>query len=819
MELISYGLGIKWISKLYKKLKRIQNKRKKELNELNDIIIGSPLDLAKYYVEPNCLYINPMDHSEEVFDRCKPIFGEILTFIKKKDFGNQQGSNQMFILSETGVGKSSLLVMLKLLQITSLLPKKPTFILKVLGRDKLDKIEDVEDKGDTVLLLDSLEEDPKAYGREKARILEILKVTQHFLKVIITCRIQFFPEVEEAPFECEGDILLGGYLCQVRYLIPFDKRKVEQYLKKRFPWKKYFIKQKKKIKCAKMIIHQMGNLQFRPMLLAYIEKLMKSPLSRAKNSEYRIYQALLESWLSWEEAKNNVFKKELFKVCEILAIRLSMVGARDMSEKELEQLIKGISDLKYITANDIKGRSLLIRNSKNHYRFAHHSIQEFLVAKHFIDNPHEKVINIIPMTSFIAQLLIANSKFKECWKFFEFDYTIFKDINLRGTVLRAVDFKIINFQKGVNLRGVDFRGTVLFESNFEAADLQVANFQGVELKNSNFFKANLMGANLQYANLEMAILKKADLSWVDLKGANLKCSILNKIEAQGANLCEVKFNKADIRDAVLKECKIQNSIFDGANISGANFQGADLRETKFRQVKGEGTNLSFTDLQNANLNKSCFQRANFEGSYIIEADLEGANLQEGIFHGAIFQNTDLSNANLKKANLRECIFECTKFKGADFTEANFQGANFRGIDFKGAIFQKADFSGTSFQQTDLQESKLMEATFEESNLTDINLQGADLQESQFQNAILDGANLCNANLQNSVLRNASLKEANMKGVKLSNVDFQGADLTGVRNITPKMLLKVKSLYRVKGLETNVIVEILKNKPSLIEEPN
>ncbi len=818
MEFLTFGLGITWISKLYKKLRSKKKERDNELRELNDIMIGNPLDLVKYYIPPDCLITNPADFKDDT-SGCTgtSIYDEIKSFLLKKDPGNQPGNNHMFILSDTGSGKTSLLVILKLLQVTAMIPKKPFFILKVLGRENLDAFEANMDKGNTILLLDALEEDPKAYGRVKERLLEILKKTQYFFKVIVTCRTQFFPEVEKSPLQGNGEIELCGYICQVRYLAYFNDKKVDQYLKKRFPWQKDIFKNRAKIKQANMIIQQMGTLQYRPMLLASIESLMSSPLLQEKNTEYKVYNALLECWLSREESKNDVFKKELFKICEILAVRLSMSGVHDIIEKDLNKLIASISDLQHVKPEDVKGRSLLNRNSGGYYRFAHYSMQEFLVVKYFTDNPHEKPDNVIRMTSFIAQLLVSNSRFKECWRFFEFDHSIFKDIKIMRTIHRAVDMKKESFVKGADMKGVDFRGVLLTAVNFEEADLQVANLYGVDLRNANLSKTNLLGANLQTANLQMVNLEQADLSWADTRNANFQKSNLKKVELQGANLREANFNNADLTMAILTESKSQKVIFDGAILSGANFQGADLTETTFRKAIGKGCNLSFTDLQTVDFTDSCFSESEFDGSHFTETNLRGANFQRSRFHGAMFKGADLSNADFKGANFEDSSFDQVQFAGADFTGANLHGASFQSLNFKDVIILQVDFSACSFQNMNLQECQLTGANFKDTYLSDVNLEETDLHEIQLQSAILEGVNLCKANLQNANLQDASLSGSNLEGANLFAANLHGADLTDVKNITPQMLLETKSLFDVKGLAANVIAEILKHNPTIFDE--
>ncbi|UCH94727.1 MAG: pentapeptide repeat-containing protein [Candidatus Aminicenantes bacterium] len=650
MELISFNLGINWIAQLYKKLKHNQKKRRKELDEINDIMYGDPLELAKYYVEPDCQEINPADrHEEDFIVSRQPIYKKIDEFLRAKRL-DQPGNNQMFILSDAGMGKTSLLVMLKLMQLTAFWPKNTACVLKIVGKETLDEIKMLENKRETILLLDALDEDTETYGQVKDRLLEVLKTTRNFFRVIITCRTQFFPEVEKNPFEQSGLISVGGYVCPVKYLSLFDDKKVELYLTKRFPGKNLFSSSKKKINQAKKLVEHMGSLRCRPMLLSYIDKLMDSPIIQDQQNEYKIYNALVDSWLTREEAKTEIPKRELFKACEILAAEMSMRGIRDIPEAELDILIADISELQYVKAIDIKGRSLLNRNSVGNYRFSHHSIQEFLVVKHCIENPQVKIEKKLPMTVLIAQMLITNSKFKICQNFFEFDNSIFKQVSIRCPDIKREVLETADL-KGTNLKGADLRGVNLNGFDLQGVDLQVANLQGANLKEANLDEANLLGANLQRANLQGTSFKKADLSYVDLKRAILREAKLNGADLQGSILREANLEGTDLKGTILNGADLQGARLNVTHLLAANLQGAILQGIDLRCADFNGAVLSRTDLQGADLRESKFQGAKFEGADLSWADLQGADLREAKFQGAKFEGADINHANLQGADL------------------------------------------------------------------------------------------------------------------------------------------------------------------------
>ena len=396
----------KWIPKLWGKLKQIRQDREKELDEINNIMFGDPVELAEYYVEPDCQEMNPADRHEE--DRMvvkQPVMVKINEFLEQPSF--QQGSNQLFVLSDAGMGKSALLTMLKLMHMTKFWPEDRNCVLKKLGPKTLDEIQNIENKRKTILLLDSLDEDPIAHGQVRDRLMEVLEASQHFAKVIITCRTQFFPKTEQDLLELPGRVSIGGYSCYSKYLSFFDNEKVFQYLSKRFPTRFFgLLGNQKKIDQAQKIIDMMGSLRCRPMLLSYIEDLMNSPLMEKGGSEFRIYEALVDSWLRREKIKNkDISKKAIYDACVILAVVMQIRQEREISEAELDKLIGQIAIVKPITEVEMKGRSLLNLNSEGDYRFSHYSIQEFCVAKFLSEKPLFRPKAKIPVTNEIFQMI------------------------------------------------------------------------------------------------------------------------------------------------------------------------------------------------------------------------------------------------------------------------------------------------------------------------------------------------------------------------------------------------------------------------------
>jgi hypothetical protein len=356
----------------------------------DDFAINSVM-LAKRYVEPDCQPQNPANYNEDnPFTEFRKPVHDFLNHFLHKAFVEKDGSHVLFVLSDAGMGKSSLLVMLKLTHLSKRFwPADTEVTLLKLKADTMEQIKAAANKAKTVLLLDALDEDPTAYGRVSERLAEILQDTIAFRQVIITVRTQFFPGGAPHPLESAGTVDVAGYRCSLVYLSPFSDAQVEQYLQKIFPNNIFQASVKwlcgrdnAKLTRARQIVIPMKSLRMRPMLLAHIERLMEASVESW--DEYSVYAELVGRWLQRESRKKTgVREDDLRLACEYLAVRLQQRGARAMTAAELDRLCKEQPGLTYLTAIDIGGRSLLNRTSDGEWRFSHYTVQEFLVVSAF----------------------------------------------------------------------------------------------------------------------------------------------------------------------------------------------------------------------------------------------------------------------------------------------------------------------------------------------------------------------------------------------------------------------------------------------------
>jgi uncharacterized protein YjbI with pentapeptide repeats len=122
----------------------------------------------------------------------------------------------------------------------------------------------------------------------------------------------------------------------------------------------------------------------------------------------------------------------------------------------------------------------------------------------------------------------------------------------------------LEFENGIDLRGVKFRGDSLSRLIYV---LQNSNLSGADLRGIDLGERLLDGANLSGALLNKADLWCAGLDRANLSGANLS----------GASLTSATFWRANLTGANLSKTRLYETRFDRADLSGVNFSSAKIK--------------------------------------------------------------------------------------------------------------------------------------------------------------------------------------------------------------------------------------------------
>jgi hypothetical protein len=424
MEVLAF-VKAEWVKQLWSKLDRIRGEQAKELDRLRDEFVD-PDVLKDVYVVPQLQDRNPADSRQDDLMAAarQSAFERINEFFQGRPPLEKDGRHQMFILSDAGMGKTSLLLMLKLMHLTSFWPQKYSCQLFKLGDDTLQRVRDLPNKGETFLLLDALDEDRQAWKRIRDRLLELLQASEDFRRVIISSRTQFFPEMETDSLGRPEIKVLSGYHCPVLYLSPFSNEQVQEFIEKKLPLtlRHRLLFQAGKIRQqrqrANHLLEQMQDLRMRPMLLHHLDKLLELDDREQKWNAYTVYQALINEWLDREVRKFRAHgygrgklpeRKELFHACVRIAEWMQRRGERIISEEELQQLILADQNIAWLEEFDLGGRSLLNRNSERAFRFSHYTIQEFLVAYGLLNMDIFEAKSVRPTDQLLRFLELSNS--------------------------------------------------------------------------------------------------------------------------------------------------------------------------------------------------------------------------------------------------------------------------------------------------------------------------------------------------------------------------------------------------------------------------
>lgn len=376
-----------------KKAAEKATQREEALDRINDVFTD-PLALARLYIEPDLQQFNPANDPDEDLVR-QPALHALDTWFK-----GDRADKQRFILADAGMGKTSILVMLRVAHLMGCWPDDVDVRLLKLGHDTLDTIAAMTGRRRTVLLLDSLDEDPTAWGRVESRLTELLDATQNFRRVLLTCRTQFFSGGDD-PFDRRGRVLVGGHQVSVRYLALFSDTQVDAYLSRRFPrrFRDYlFFRPNPQAERARPTLAKMRDLRFRPMLLAHVDAIVEHT---GEWTTYGVLDAMVETWLTREQRKarqrgESVTWEQLRDGCVAIARHLHANELQELSEDELAVVVHSEAALEGLRHMDVGGRSLLNRRSDGAFRFAHRLVQEYLLVYWARSLPADTEERLIP---------------------------------------------------------------------------------------------------------------------------------------------------------------------------------------------------------------------------------------------------------------------------------------------------------------------------------------------------------------------------------------------------------------------------------------
>ena len=568
------------------------------------------------------------------------------------------------------------------------------------------------DRRDTVLLLDSLDEDPRAISDYKQRVSQLIALTSSFRAVIITCRSQFFPRDEEIPTETGvfriGSIAPGEprvYYFHKLYLAPLTDDQVDKYLKRRFSIRRLWYRRR-----AREVVRAVPDLMVRPMLLAHVEDLVIRKRHERFAYRHQIYAALIDAWLERERG----FIKDvslLREFSELLAVDLFLNREQRQAERipgpELEPLAQryGIS----LQDWQLRTRSLLNRDAEGNYKFAHRSFMEYLVVIRFVNGnlPQGKTVWTDQMRAFLVEMIL-NRQQQGNMQSLLLRGADLRESKLVSTVLDKIDLSCVDLTGSsltrsslryatlttmvlchVDMRKVDLSYADLRESDLSFADLGDATLEFTRLDGANLKETALRGATLRAVSFEGVKFEEARCQGVRFHEMVLRGTSLRGIDLSEAAVCDCEFDDVDCEGASFRNCVFRNTTFRGGSLARADLVGAtwdeksSLIDVDCRGVIGDLSNLPHARSRGVNLGAANLVSYKLAGSKWVSYKLRNASLsyldlREADFTDADLSEADLTGAKLRGASLRRAVLCRARFVLADVTDVDFTGADVRG---------------------------------------------------------------------------------------------------------------------------------------------
>lgn len=568
-------LTVGTLTALFKKLGSLRGSRKAVLEKLTDEFPGC-LYLEKNFVAPDCQFENPANLSYDGrLAKRQPVQSFLQNHLESRKSQNEFGDH-LLILADAGMGKSSLLVMLKMHHLGGFFPQKKSCEIIKLGKDSLNRISSITNKAHTLLLLDALDEDPNCFDRVGERIYEILEATESFWKVIISCRTAFIGLPTDEVFKNKGTARLEGYSVKITYLSPFSDEQVNEYLKRTFS------NNTKKLEKAYSVVTKMQSLAMRPLLLSHIEDLIGTDFKRNDLSEYEVYTALVKEWLSREEKKFRklglkVSYKGIFKGMSHLAARMEKLGIQTFELNDIQYTIVNNPSLKNITSFDLGGRSLLNKNTKGHYRFSHRSIQEFL-----------------------SVFAICNGITKDLKTDGYLNLTTLMQRFISQADYGSLDIFMVHMEGTINSSLISFTNSVLTDCIFKECRFLNMDFSNAKVWECDFTGATFENCNFQNASFNSCIFEDCSFSSNEWENSEFdSCGFVSSKFTKKERTVSTTFRYCKLDYVTMNNTVLDYSIFDHCDLNNARLLNIDAQETHFICCPGRDAQFSHSALEQA----------------------------------------------------------------------------------------------------------------------------------------------------------------------------------------------------------------------------
>jgi predicted NACHT family NTPase len=433
---------------------------------------------------------------------------------------------------------------------------------EVKGNFTFAKFQLLNEKGRFLIILDGFDEmaDRVLDGLPQEHFEELGTLACKNGKVILSSRTHYFKDPDHV-FEVHEDSkavhnsIEGRSQFEILFLNAFTEEDIDKYLQDSFKdeWENY----KNIIKST----YDLKSLAEVPILLNMIVQILPDMVRENKMiNRSEIYQTFTDKWFKREQWRRGLHTKERIYFCMQLAMHFYKRQENYVHWKTLPQYIKDYfkdkvdthTDLDVFEA-DVRTSNFLIRKEDSgNYFFVHKSFMEFFVAKWFLDNIRNNVVDgLDDLKDFIKSKVIYEFLVEMINK--EDIEIVKKDVFKKD----KVNFNELISNKQRNLERI--YNTHISIGN--CAYLLIQN--GVLLDNALLDTAKLSGLVIMNASFKKTSLSGSDFS---------HCSLTN-IDFTSANLNYANFEGATLKDVCFKGTSLEKANFVNANIDNKTLEG------------------------------------------------------------------------------------------------------------------------------------------------------------------------------------------------------------------------------------------------------
>lgn len=337
----------------------------------------------QHYVEQDSGNLDPTDGRDflSALSVTAPMYRTLDTELSKGNY------RHVIIFADSGMGKTTLLLNYFARECKRRNGRRIA-IIPLNRPTALDDIKKISNQNETTLFLDAFDEDAHAIHNHLDRLRKLMIAAADFQKVVITCRTQFFQNDHDIPVST-GIWRAGSRSASESathefrrvYLMPFDTKKCESYIKLRIP-----IWRHEQRKIALRHIESLHDLPMRPMLLEQIPDLAKA---KAKiRSLFELYEFMVETWYQREKdwITSNTLKATSIAIAVHIMTHRNENETNTLTAQDVDRiLVKSGISLDTSERWALRTRSLLNRNSIGQIKFAHQTILEYYFVLSLIE--------------------------------------------------------------------------------------------------------------------------------------------------------------------------------------------------------------------------------------------------------------------------------------------------------------------------------------------------------------------------------------------------------------------------------------------------